>query len=46
MKEKSVLKLEQEFNAYCKKVRGWLIVPCGVYAVIAWQEFLEWRKQK
>lgn len=39
-----ILKLEKEFEFYCKKVRGWLCMPTGILAVIAWEEFKEWRK--
>ena len=36
-----VRSLEKPFSDYCKKVRGYLLVPSGVEAVVLWSEFLE-----
>ena len=36
-----VLSMEKPFSDYCIKVRGYSLVPAGVFAVKLWLEFME-----
>ena len=35
-----------EFEYYVKKVRGFLAMPCGIWAIILYEEFLGWQNEQ